>query len=346
MSACAKRGGWLTPILVLTLLACAQAAAPFASAAEAAADTFRVSKTAVDDRKAVFATVETSDVVQARTRIGGTIIELDVDEGTSVQTGQQVAVVEDPKLELRMMAVQERIRALQSQKELASTAAERTRRLYASGNVAKARLDEAVTNLEVVQREIGATVAEQNVILEQQAEGAVLAPADGRVVKVHVTNGAVVLAGEPIATIAAKGYLLRMLLPERHARFIKVGDEVLVGERGMDAPDKPGTPSLRVGRIRKVYPELQQGRVVADVEVPDLGDFFVGERVRVYVATGKREAIIVPPDFLFTRYGLTFARLQDGREVVVQPGLAAGDGIEVLSGLEDGDILQRPDATP
>ena len=42
------------------------------------------------------------------------------------------------------------------------------------------------------------------------------------------------------------------------------------------------------GRVRLVYPEIQGGRVIADVEVAGLGDYFVGERTRVYVADGER----------------------------------------------------------
>jgi multidrug efflux pump subunit AcrA (membrane-fusion protein) len=158
------------------------------------------------------------------------------------------------------------------------------------------------------------------------------------VLAVRVTEGSEVLPGDVIATIAVDRYVLRLYLPERHARFIKEGDSVLVGARGLG----PGAEVLGEGRIRQVYPELKDGRVVADVEVSGLGDFFVGERVRVYVATGTRQAIIVPSEFLVRRFGLTYARLKGEGEAVVQTGLPADGGIEVLSGLKPGDVLVRP----
>ena len=46
--------------------------------------TYRVTEQQIVDRKAVFATVESIDVVSARARIGGTIGELRVDEGHAV----------------------------------------------------------------------------------------------------------------------------------------------------------------------------------------------------------------------------------------------------------------------
>jgi len=132
---------------------------------------------------------------------------------------------------------------------------------------------------------------------------------------------------------------LRIELPERHARFMREGDTVLVGARGLAVDD---TADLRAGRISKVYPELSNGRVIADAEVDDLGDYFVGERTRVYVATGRRLAIIIPPDFLLQRFGVTYAIVKGEGEVMVQSGQKSNDGIEILSGLRPGDVLLKP----
>jgi RND family efflux transporter MFP subunit len=315
-----------------------------ANAVQAAAQDFVVRETEIEDRKAVVATVESADRIAARTRIGGTIAKLGVDEGASVRRGDVLAEVVDPKLDSRRQAVEARIQALESQKKLAQTVLDRVAKLRETGAATQARLDEAVTSLRVVDRDLVAMVAERKVILQQQAEGAVFAPADGRVISVPVTSGAVVLPGETVAVIAANAYILRLHLPERHARFLRVGDKVLVGEAALEAAGR--MDKLRAGRIVQVYPALRQGRVVADVDVEGLGDYFVGERVAVHVATGKRRTFVVPPEYLFRRHGLTFAKLKDGREVVVQPGLPADGGTEVLSGLADGDVLAKPGAGP
>jgi biotin carboxyl carrier protein len=300
----------------------------------------------VDDRKAVFGTVETKNVVGARTRIGGTVGGLGVDEADRVEEGQQIALVGDAKIAVQLAAAEARIQALESQKRLAAATLERTRRLFADGHVARAKLDEAETADQVAGRDLNAAVADRKVIVERQAEGAVLAPAPGRVLAVPVTDGTVVLPGDTIAVIAGHGAILRLQLPERHARFLRQGDEVLVGGRGMAAAAGTAGEALRPGRVSKVYPELQQGRVVADVEVDGLGDYFVGERVRAYVATGRRTTFVVPPQFLVRRYGVAFVRLADGREVVVQPGLPLAGGIEILAGIGEGDTLIHPGRQP
>lgn len=313
--------------------------AMMAAPALAANGEFTVVQTEIGDRKIVFATVESVDVIDARARIGGTVGSLLIDEGSKVVGGEKIAVVDDPKLALQLAAVDARIRSLQAQKKLALTELKRTTRLRSSGAISQARLDEARTNLDVITSNQSAMQAERAVIAERLSEGAVLAPGPGRVLRVHVARGSVVMPGEPIATIAAERYVLRLELPERHARFIGEGDEILVGERGLSQSEGD---NLRVGVIQKVYPLMTNGRVVADADVEGLGDYFVGERIRVYVVTGKRWAILVPAKFLTNRYGVTFARVRDEGEVMIQPGRAYGENVEVLSGLKPGDVLVGP----
>ena len=74
--------------------------------------------------------------------------------------------------------------------------------------------------------------------------------------------------------------------------------------------------------MRLVYPEIQGGRVIADVEVPGLGDYFVGERTRVYVDAGTRRTLVVPASYVYRRAGVNYVRLAGGDEIVVQPGEA------------------------
>lgn len=303
-----------------------------------AAEPFTVAATEVEDRKAVFATVESVDTIDARTRIGGTLTELLVDEGATVEAGQLIGRVVDPKLKLRADALDARISSLESERDLAATALERARKLRKSGSIAQSRLDEAQSAHDVAVRNLKAMRVDRQVIEEQREEGAVYAPADGRAIKVPVTRGAVVLPGEAVATIAANAYILRLQLPERHARFLKVGDTVRLGPRGLGATGT-GEETGATGQVQQIYPEIRQGRVVADVTVPGLGDFFVGERVQVYVSTGMRKAFVVPSDYLFHRFGVGFVKLEGGSEAVVQPGRAVDGGIEILSGLKEGDVL-------
>jgi RND family efflux transporter MFP subunit len=318
---------------IFPALAIAVLLAPAARAAE-----YVVTPVMVEDRKAVFGTVESLHETQARARIAGTLKELKVVEGDKVTAGQRIALVEDVKLVVQLAEIDARLKALAAQRELADIEFNRMEQLRRTAAASQAALDQARTNLTVVAGQIAAMQASRQLVLEQQAEGAVLAPVDGRILTVKITEGTYVLPGEVVATLAEQTYVLRIYLPERHARFIKAGDPVQVGAHGLGSTDE----ELRQGRVRLVYPELDHGRVVADVEVAGLGDFFVGERTRVYVATGKRETYVVPADYVSRRFGVYFVRLKGAGDIVVQVGEHGPAGIEVLSGIRPGDVLIGP----
>jgi RND family efflux transporter MFP subunit len=317
----------------LLALAFLCAAAP-ASAAEAT-----VRRQAVEDRKAVIATVEPVRELLARARIGGTVTALAIKEGDRVAGGDRVAVVADQKLVLQIQALQSRIQAQQAARDQAQIDLGRAQELRRAGAGSQAALDQARTHLDVAERTLQALRADRQVIEQQSTEGAVLAPGAGRVLKVPVSEGSVVLPGEMIAALAADNYILRLQLPERHARFMKAGDAILIGGRGLQ-PQEPET--LTEGRVALVHPLIDQGRVVADVEVEGLGDYFVGERTRVYVVTGTRDALVIPEAYVYRRFGVSYAKLKDGTEVAVQVGLPVEGGIEILAGLHDGDQVITP----
>lgn len=306
--------------------------------AAAVAENFTVESRVLPDRKAVLGQVESADLTVARARIAGTVEQLTIDEGAAVKAGERVARVVDPKLRLETAAIQSRIEAARAKVRVAELELERMSTLRQRGAVSQSTLDSAETQLDVTMGELAALEAERDLVEERRTEGNVLAPETGRVLEVHVTENQVVQPGEVVATIACECYVLRLSLPERHARFISEGDAVLVGERGLSIRNE----ELREGTIRQVYPRLENGRVIADVMVSGLGDYFVGERTRVFVATGERNAYVVPRGYVYDRSGVSFVWVQGTGPVVVQPGQALAEGIEILAGIEQGDVLVAP----
>lgn len=318
-----------------------------AGALDAASPSFAVVATEIDDLKSVYATVRSRDLIYARVRTPGTVASLKVDEGDGVRDGQVLALVADPKIALKIEAIDARIVAATSRTETAKVELERSKTLAARGVSPQSRVDQAQTAYDVATNDLKAAQAERTVAETEIEEGEVLAPTAGRVLKVPVTEGSVVLAGESIATIAANGYLLRLELPERFARFMKVGDGVRLGARGLDETRAP----LAQGRVTQVYPELENGRVIADAEVEGLGSYFVGERVQVWISAGKRLAYVVPRSYVFRRFGIDYVRLDRGgggsADVVVQTGRPlegrdGGQSIEILTGIAAGDRLVQP----
>ena len=298
------------------------------------------------DYKSVFARVESRDVVPARARIGGSIVSLAVEEGSVVKAGDVIAIVVDDKLALQLQALDARIAALGSELANAGTELARGKKLLGQGVVPKSRVDALQTQSDVLTRQVEAATAERSVLVQQGSEGQVIAPAPGRVLSVPVTKGSVIMPGETVARIAGGGYFLRLSLPERHAARIQQGDTVRVGARGIgaDTADK-----ARAGKLVKVYPELEGGRVIADVEVDGLGDYFVGERTLVWIPVETRNVVSVPAAAVSNRHGVDYVTLKGSEgpldvPVIIGASMPAADGeqVEILSGLAAGDTVITP----
>jgi RND family efflux transporter MFP subunit len=307
--------------------------------------TYLVRTAPVTDEKAVFATVQSANVVPARARIGGTIVELKVRQGDQVEQGQEIATVADAKLGLQANSYSAQVAAAQAQLAQAKVDFDRAQRLMAVNAISKSAYDQARTNLDVARSNVRSVSAQKAVVQQQSAEGAVLAPIAGRVITVPVTTGTVLMPGDTVATVAQGDFVLRLEVPERHARSIKVGDLIRIdgADLGLDGP--------RFGTIKLIYPQIDNGHVVADATVQELGDYFVNERIRVWVSAGNRQAIVVPSNLIVTRSGIDYARLWMGNgqtlDVPVQRGQTIHrprqrDGLEILSGLSGGDRLLKP----
>jgi RND family efflux transporter MFP subunit len=327
-----------------SLLACQQPKAPEPTAAASAEAVFVVQSASVQGMTPAYGQIDSADAVSARARISGTLSDLRVREGASVQRGAVLAVISDARVPLQAQAEGAQAAAIQAQLAQARADLQRFERLHADGFYPTQRLDQQRVLVTSLEDQLQAARSQRAVTVETGAQGNVLAPVAGTVLRVPVRRGGVVMMGEEIALVGST-YIIKLRLPERHAATLQEGGEVAV--------ETPGG-GRQVGRVRRIYPALEDGRVEADIETEGLQDRVFGERVRVWTPADQRQAIVVPAAFLTSRYGVDFARVRgaDGvvHDVVVrrgEPVTAEGvtNAVEVLSGLSAGDQLVQPETT-
>jgi RND family efflux transporter MFP subunit len=305
------------------------------AAGSASAGALTLTPEPITEWKPIYGTVEPRNEVPARARIGGLIAELLVTEGDDVTAGQRIATVHDEKIGFQITAYDAQIEALRAQLATAEAELGRGETLVERGVTTRQQVDQLRTTVDVTRGQLASVEAGRAVVVQQAAEGDVLAPEDGRVLKVPVTRGAVVLAGEPVATIGSGGLFLRLSVPERHASALKEGDTIRIGAGG----------AATEGRLAKVYPEIEGGRVTVDVEVPELPGAFINARVPVELPVGERQVLLVPAAAVATRSGIDFVTvIESGAEVAraVVLGEPVGDRVEVLTGLRAGDEILVP----
>ncbi len=314
----------------------------FLSPLQVSGETVNLTPTTTTEWKAVYGRIEARDRVPARVRIGGTVVALNVTEGDVVSEGELIATVTDDKLTFQLTALEARKGAQAAQLANAETELARGEQLLKQGVSTVQRLDGLRTQVEVLKGQIASIEAEIELIRQTQDEGRVLAPAGGRVLDVPVSTGAVVMPGEPVALISVGGIFLRLAVPERHATMLREGAEIRI----------EGVAGVQAGRLIKVYPLIENGRVIADVEVQGAPDRFVDARVLVRLPMQEREALFVPVSALISNSGLDFVQVETDagptlRSVV--PGQRSktdqGEVVEILSGLSAGDrIITNPAA--
>lgn len=326
----------------LLLGGCGEAAPekPVARVAPAAGRLTVVERT-ISDLKPAPATLTTRDMGEARARITGVLVSLLVKEGDTVRQGQVIAIVKDDRLGLLTAAYDAQVAAAAAEAARAQADLSRTRTLFAQGIYAQARLDQVEAIAKASGAALAAAKAQRSASAELGAQGAILAPAGGRVLVADVPPGSVVTAGQSVARITAGPAVVRLELPESQARSLRLGDSVQVS---ID-----GAATATTGMISQIYPSVVAGQLVADVTAAGLPQDLVGRRATVMVRIGERQALVVPRRYVSTRYGIDYVRLvrPDGAASDTPVQTRAGptaDELEVLSGLKSGDILSLPEA--
>ena len=291
----------------------------------------------IADLKPLPATLTTHDMAEARARISGVLVSLRVKEGDMVRRGQVIGRVKDDRLALQTGAFDAQASAAAAEAARAQADLSRTRDLFSHGVYAQARLDQVEAQAKAANANLAAARAQRGASAELDAQGAILAPAAGRVLVADVPVGSVVMPGQTVAKITAGPMVVRIELPEGQARALKVGDVVQLA-----AEDLRGVATQ--GTITQVYPSVTGGQVTADVSAPGLPQDLIGQRVRAQVKVGARQALIVPRRYIVTRFGIDYARLVRADSTVSETPVQttagpAADTVEVLSGLRAGDVL-------
>jgi RND family efflux transporter MFP subunit len=307
--------------LLASVSACGSDQAPVPAKTATAGPAFALQLAEVPQWTAVSAEVATVDEAQVLARIPGILSSLAVKEGDYVKKGQVIGRVVDSQLGYQSAAL--KAQAVQAKAEF-----DRTKFLYDNGVYSKARLEAAQAAADAAQAQVSAVNA-------VAGQGAVVAPASGRVLMAQIPAGAPVAPGMTIATITAGPVVLKLDLPESLAKDVHSGSAVMATGIGQDGEAK--------GTVVHVYPSVVAGTVRADAEVPGLDSSLIGRRVAAQVESGRRQALLVPQSYVTTRFGIDYVtvRGKGGTTAVpvqVTPSNEPGK-VEILSGVSAGDTL-------
>ena len=321
--------------VMLPLAGCGHDAPQQTAAKTPAGARMTAAVTDAPDWQSVSAEIATRNQAQVTARIPGILTSLSVQAGDTVRRGQVIGRITDNQLGYQAAAYGAQGAAAGAQAAQAQAELSRVRYLYQNGVYAKARLEQAEAAASAAGAQVGAARAQQSAVNAMAGQGAVVAPADGRVLRADVPAGSPVSPGMVVAVVTSGAVVLRLDLPEVLAAKVQPGAMVWVdGQDGL----KPGQ-----GSVVRVYPDVTSGQVRADVQFAGLDTRLIGRRVAAKLAAGTHRAMLVPRGYITTRYGIDYVTVLGkdgaGADVPVQTAPADGGQVQILSGVNPGDVL-------
>ena len=191
----------------------------------------------------------------------GTLLTFNVDEGTEIEAGQETALVDTTQLWLKICQagatkevyqsqkpdLEKQIAATRQQLAKAQTEQRRYKELVADGAAPRKMLDDAASQVQVLQRQLDAQISSLNIntrsldkqmaatdvqvsqLRDQLRKCHVVAPVGGTVIEKYVERGEFVTSGKPLFKIAnLKDMTFRAYVTSAQLQHIKIGQKVTV----------------------------------------------------------------------------------------------------------------------
>jgi membrane fusion protein (multidrug efflux system) len=277
-----------------------------------------------------------------RAELGGSMVQVGVDEGQSVRRGAVLGRIETSTLDDTRRSAQSAVKSAEAALDVARREAERTQRLVAAGALAARDAEVARSNVTAAEAQV-ADARTRLISAQKQLNDTVLrAPFDGIVADRAVNVGDVVTPGTELFTIIAPSSMrLEASVPSEELGALRVGATVQFTVRGYDQPFE--------GRIDRISPQADPvtRQVPIFVTVPNTG----GRLVAGLFAEGRvvfeaADGLVVPLNAVNASHGAPWVLRAAGgttEKVTVTLGLrdTRTERVQILSGVAEGDVLLR-----
>lgn len=322
-------------------------------------------------------TVRARERAELTFQVSGTIEKRPVKLGQSVEKGQVLATVYNPKLEPAVKSARARLRELQARASQASRELKRAETLHERGVQSIQGLEQARATEESLAAAVETARASLAEARQLAAETELKAPFAGRIETLRVEPGEYVNAGQPIMSLSAdSGSEVAIRVPEHLLAGLNPGDELpvwLVRERGKAripatiAEIAKASGSAGQLQVLVVYledppppeqPVIRAGLSETPAAPPGIPVPVAGTPVEVGIPSRHRDALSVPMlSVMRTGDGPAVFRVDRekakrvpvevvqllGEEVLVRsPGLVPNDQVVYagMSRLADGDKVE------
>jgi multidrug efflux pump subunit AcrA (membrane-fusion protein) len=294
-----------------------------------------------------------------RVRRGAPLVRLDAREATAAAARASAAL--DAARQSADAAAAD-ARAAEAGLRLAQLTHDRVAALHEKRSATSQELDQATASLGTAQAQTGSAVAriaaagaarEEAQAALQSAQVAssytvVTAPFDGLITERGVDPGTMAMPGAPLLTLEdAAAFRLEVRLDEARAAQVAIGQTADVSLSGTGAPADAWRPA-RIVEIARL--DAASHGFVVKLDLPGDARVRSGQFGRARFLGPARRTLTVPVSAAIRRGQLTFVFAVDPEGVArlrpVSVGAIAGERLEVLAGVHEGDrVVTDPPAT-
>ena len=288
------------------------------------AELFTVKSESIAPRVDVVGTVASDMKVNLSARIPASVKEVFVAAGSPVKKGQDLVTLDDRE-------IREQVTAAEAQFKQAETEFNRARQLYDN----KATTEQALTAAQSMLTAARAQWERSKVMLTYAQ---ITSPMDGVVTDRRVEPGDLANPGQLLLAIYDPTNMqLEAPVPVRLLAQLPIGQAVEV------TLDRPATNFQ--GRVRQIVSEIDplSRTQLVKVHIEGTGrDVMPGTFGRLWVADDARPAIMIPASAVYAVGQIELVQVVADRRAIrraVRTGPKRGASVEVLSGLDAGDVV-------
>lgn len=308
-------------------------------AAELSFGLFEVKTVTVDAQRQFEGTVEAVNKATVSAQTAGRITYINFDVDDFVEQGTVIVRFSDLEHRARLEQAISALIAATARATAAEQDFTRVIKLFQNGTVAKARHDQAKSEIDTSKAQAQSARAAVKQAKEQLSYTVVKAPFSGLVVGRHVEIGEIANPGTPLMTGFSLDRLrVRSEVPEQFAQLIKKSNVATVIPRGGE--------TIAVKSLT-VFPfaDPKSNTVTIRLALPEgTSSVFPGMLVKTRFKIGETKVLAVSGAAIARRGEVTGVYLVDGSQNItlqqVRTGREVSNGmIQILSGLKDGDMV-------
>lgn len=310
-------------------------------------------KATIPDWLEAVGTVRAAQTSHVASQMMGNIVEIRAHEGDRIQSGQTLATLDDsqPRAAVdqatgAVTAAEKEVSAADSNFSLAEATLKRYQQLFDKKSASPQEFDEVKARYQSAEarRDMArAGLAQANAALSQARTSLgyskIHALFSGVVTEKKADAGSLASPGMTIFTIEdTRSFRLEAAVDENDIRIVRVAQAVPV------VLDALGSAELS-GRVAQIVPAADPASrsFLVKIELPADARLRSGLFGRARFARGERSALLIPRTAIVARGQLQGIYVLEGNGIAglryVTLGKSAGEQVEVLSGLQEGEKL-------